>query len=340
MSRLGDLIRTERLRSKMTPKQVARKCGVSESYLLAVEAGTKIIADDQARRILKTIGLREQTEADFSLDDIAATVDLASASPAVAKAVERPKPQPEYELVATTKTAGKKQDDDADKDENVTGSVWLDALTSVLKRVPIMNAVMQPVDYRLMPIQSGKIEGAKPDKVFYFLAPDDSMRGFRIHSGDLALIVPARSPIDGAIMLVEYNSHRFLRKIKKLNDYSVVAKAQAILRRSRGQSLGAGQLAYGSILLDTALREVTVDGRPIHLRPKEVQILEILLREQGRTVSRDTLIQKVWSLDFDGDERMVDRHVAALRQKLGTAAQHIKSVYGAGYRLGGKEGQR
>lgn len=53
MSRLGDLIRTERLRSKMTPKQVARKCGVSESYLLAVEAGTKIIADDQARRILK-----------------------------------------------------------------------------------------------------------------------------------------------------------------------------------------------------------------------------------------------------------------------------------------------
>lgn len=81
MSRLGDLIRTERLRSKMTLKQVARKCGVSESYLLAVEAGTKIIADDQARRILKTIGLRERTEADFSLDDIAATVDLASASP-------------------------------------------------------------------------------------------------------------------------------------------------------------------------------------------------------------------------------------------------------------------
>ena len=79
----------------------------------------------------------------------------------------------------------------------------------------------------------------------------------------------------------------------------LVAKAQAILRRSRGQSLGAGQLAYGSIILDPARREVTVDGRPIRLRPKEVQILEILLREQGRTVSRDTLIQKVWSLDFD-----------------------------------------
>ena len=221
MSRLGDLIRTERLRSKMTPKQVARKCGVSESYLLAVEAGTRIIADDQARRILKTIGLREQTEADFSLDDIAATVDLASAAPSVAKAVtERPKPQPEYELVASTK-----QDKEENKEEAVGGSVWLDALTSVLKRVPIMNAVMQPVDYRLLPIQSGKIEGAKPDKVFYFLAPDDSMRGFRIHLGDVALIVPAHSPIDGAVMLVEYNSHRNLRKVKKLTDYSVLLQS-------------------------------------------------------------------------------------------------------------------
>lgn len=219
MSRLGDLIRTERLRSKLTPKQVARKCGISESYLLAVEAGTRIIADDQARRILKTIGLREQTEADFTLDDIAATVDLASASPAISQAAQRPKPQPEYELVASTKDSGEK------KDEAVTGSVWLDALTSVLKHVPIMNAVMQPVDHRLLPIQSGKIEGANPDKVFYFLAPDDSMRGFRIHAGDLALIVPARSPIDGAVMLVEYNSHRFLRKVKKLNDYSVLLQA-------------------------------------------------------------------------------------------------------------------
>lgn len=217
MSRLGDLIRTERIRAKLTPKQVARKCGVAEKYIMDVEAGTRIIADDQARRILKTIGLREQTEADFTLDDIAATVDLAAASPTVAQAVAArpaPKPRVEAEVVASTR--------DEEKDSGVMGSVWLDALTSVLKRVPVMNAVMKPVDYRLLPIQSGKIEGAAPDKVFYFLVPDDSMRGFRVHSGDLALIVPARSPIDGAIMLVEHNERRYLRKVKKLNDYSVL----------------------------------------------------------------------------------------------------------------------
>lgn len=216
MSRLGDLIRTERLRAKLTPKQVARKCGVSESYIMAVEAGTRIIADDQARRILKTIGLRDQVEADFTLDDIAATVDLLQVQPT---APQPPKP-------AKPALIRPDADDTAEqKDEGVTGSVWLDALSSVLKRVPVMNAVMKPVDHRLVPIQNGRIEGASPDKVFYFLAPDDSMRGFRIHSGDVALMVPAQSPVDGAVMLVEYNAHRYLRKIKKLDSFSVLLQS-------------------------------------------------------------------------------------------------------------------
>ena len=212
MSRLGDLIRTERIRQKMTPKQVARKCGVSESYLVAVEAGTRIIADDQARRILKAIGLKQQTEAEFTLDDIAATVDLAQVQPRLAEAVKKP-PKKEVELAASS------------EDEGVAGSVWLDALQSVLKRVPVMNAVMKPVAYKLVPVENGRIEGANPDKVFYYLAPDDSMRGFRIHKGDIVLTVPAQSPVDGAIMLMNYKEHRYLRKVKVLDDRQVLLQS-------------------------------------------------------------------------------------------------------------------
>ena len=91
MSRLGDLIRLERTRQGLTHKQVARKCGVSDKYLMEVEAGTRIIADDQARRILKTMGMTEHTESEFTLDDIAATVDLQSAVPQLTKAVETKK---------------------------------------------------------------------------------------------------------------------------------------------------------------------------------------------------------------------------------------------------------
>ena len=216
MSRLGDLIRTERIRQKLSPKQVAKKCGVSESYLLAVEAGTRIIADDQARRILRAIGLKQQTEAEFTLDDIAATVDLAQVQPRMAAAVQAAKkpPKKEAELAASS-----------EEEEGVAGSVWLDALQSVLKRVPVMNAVMKPVSYRLVPVENGRIEGANPDKVFFYLAPDDSMRGFRIHKGDVVLTVPAQSPVDGAIMLMNYNEHRYLRKIKVLDDRNVLLQS-------------------------------------------------------------------------------------------------------------------
>ena len=213
MSRLGDLIRTERIRHKMTPKQVAKKCGVSESYLVAVEAGTRIIADDQARRILKAIGLKQQTEAEFTLDDIAATVDLAQVQPKMAEVLKKKPEKKEAELAASS------------DDEGVAGSVWLDALQSVLKRVPVMNAVMKPVSYKLVPVENGRIEGANPDKVFYYLAPDDSMRGFRIHKGDIVLTVPANSPVDGAVMLLNYNEHRYLRKIKVLDDRTVMLQS-------------------------------------------------------------------------------------------------------------------
>ena len=213
MSRLGDLIKLERSRRNLSAKQVAKKVGVSESYLLAVEQGTRIIADDQARRILKAMGLQQQTEADFSLDDIAATVDLQSASEQLQRAqatVQRQqKARPEAEKVASS-------------DPGVSGSIWLDALSSVLKRVPVYNAVMKEVGHRLLPVENGKVENAAPDKVFYFMAPDNDMRGFRVTQGDLVLVVPAASPMDGAMMLIQTPQGRVLRRIKQLDNFKVL----------------------------------------------------------------------------------------------------------------------
>ena len=211
MSRLGDLLKTERLRRKMTLKQVARLGGVSEGYIKDVEEGKRIIADDQARRILKKMGLEEHNEQGFTLDDIASAVDLETVD--VRKAVpQEPIPKKETEKVAQSETP-------------VEGSIWLDALSSVMKRVPVYNAVMKEVDHRLLPILGGKIEGAAPDKVFYLSAPDDSLRGFRTHREDLCLVVPCNSPVDGAVMLVEHNTHRYLRKIKKIDAMTLLLQS-------------------------------------------------------------------------------------------------------------------
>jgi len=215
MSRLGDLLRTERMRRKMTLKQVAKLGGVSEGYLKDVEEGKRIIADDQARRILKKMGLKEHNEEGFTLEDIAATVDLETVSPKKVVAPAKPRSAAlDSETVYQSKS-----------EESVSGGIWLDALTSVLKRVPVYNAVMKEISHRLLPVMDGRIEGAAPDKVFYLSAPDDSMRGFRILRDDICLIVPSNSPIDGAVMLVEYNQHRFLRKVKKLDALHVLLQS-------------------------------------------------------------------------------------------------------------------
>ncbi len=235
MSRLGDLLRTERLRRKMTLKQVARIGGVSEGYLKDVEEGRRIIADDQARRILKKIGLTEQNEQGFTLDDIAATVDLQTVAPKPA-----PKPQEARKAPAESEKVYS-----SGNEESSSGGVWLDALTSVLKRVPVYNAAMKEVDHRLLPILDGRIENASPDKVFYFAAPDDSIRGFRVFRDDLCLVVPCSSPIDDALMLVEYKQHRCLRKIKKLDALNVM--------------LGSYDREYSSVT--AALPDINIIGR-------------------------------------------------------------------------------
>ena len=154
MGRLGDLIKLERTRRGLEPKAVAKKAGISVGYLLEVEAGTRIIRDDQARRILKTMGMEQPQETDFTLDDIASTVDLQSAMPRAVQSVQKKK--------AEKAAAG-----DAKGGEGLAGSIWLNALSGVLQHVPIYNAVMKEVGSRLLFMDEGKILEDTDPKVFF-----------------------------------------------------------------------------------------------------------------------------------------------------------------------------
>lgn len=110
----------------------------------------------------------------------------------------------------------------------------------------------------------------------------------------------------------------------------LLAKTQALIRRSRG---GSGILTCGAISLDTGSRACTAAGRPVKLSPREYDLLACLLRNRGQVLTRAQLLDKVWGIDFEGDDRAVDVRIRSLRAALGQAGGQIKTVFKAGYRL-------
>ena len=167
-----------------------------------MESGKRIIADDSAG-ILRSMGMNENRGRLYA-DDIAATVD-AGALPRVQQAMKKlPASAPAHRSKARWRIH------------------LADALSSVLKHVPVYNAVMTEISHRLLPVADGKIEGAPADKVYYFSAPDNAMRGFRVQKGDLVLIVPATAPIDGALMLLETPVGKVLRVTKVMPRFQVM----------------------------------------------------------------------------------------------------------------------
>lgn len=110
----------------------------------------------------------------------------------------------------------------------------------------------------------------------------------------------------------------------------LLAKTRALIRRSRG---GTEVLTYGAISLDTAGRSCTAAGRVVKLSPREHDLLLCLMRNRGQVLTRAQLLDKVWGLDFEGDDRAVDVRIRSLRAALGETGSQIKTVFKAGYRL-------
>lgn len=110
------------------------------------------------------------------------------------------------------------------------------------------------------------------------------------------------------------------------------AKAQALLRRSRGMT-AAEVLRAGALVLDPVRGTVTADGQRIDLPPKEFALLRVLMERRNRVLTRDELLNLAWGWDFDGSDRVVDSHIKKLRRALGTHADCIKTVVKRGYKL-------
>ncbi len=118
------------------------------------------------------------------------------------------------------------------------------------------------------------------------------------------------------------------------------ARIRVALRRSiRPATEADGVLRVGPVTLDAGRRETTVSGRPVHLTPREYELLKVLLSHAGRVVTRGRLLRAVWGQPYAEEAHYLHVHVAAIRRKLaaadpsGEAARLIVAEPGVGYRV-------
>lgn len=112
----------------------------------------------------------------------------------------------------------------------------------------------------------------------------------------------------------------------------LIRKIAAVLRRS-GQrpEEGLGTITYQNLVLDLDNYSATVEGTVYELTQREFEVLRELLTHQGRILTRQNLLDRLWRYDFYGDERVVDTHIKNLRKKLGI--DFIQTVRGVGYKI-------
>src|SRR5262249_57221786 len=162
------------------------------------------------------------------------------------------------------------------------------------------------------------------------------LRRIRVNSSIPVLLLTARGEDVDRIVGLEIGADDSLPK--PFNPRELVARIRAVLRRTQEGGAGGSQvpdvITVADVELDPAARTVRHGGKPVDLTSVEFNLLEVLLREAGRVVTRERLASAVLSRKFSPFDRSIDMHVSKVRRKLGDSEEgndYIKTVRGVGY---------
>ena len=122
---------------------------------------------------------------------------------------------------------------------------------------------------------------------------------------------------------------------KPFSPAELTARLDALIRRVRGDGVSVSELlSHGPVILNTRNRSLEKYGQRIRLTQVEYAIMKLFMQNPNMVFSRDKLMSEIWGMDYDGDIRTVDSHVARLRTKLGEwGNKNIVTVYGTGYKV-------
>jgi DNA-binding response OmpR family regulator len=146
------------------------------------------------------------------------------------------------------------------------------------------------------------------------------------------LILSARRTVDDRVRGLQAGGDDYLTKPFAFAE--LLARVQALVRRAT-RSPEPTTLTFSDLTLDLLSREVTRAGRPVDLRPREFALLEYLMRNAGRVVSKTMILSHVWDYNFDPQTNIVDVLVSRLRDKIDRPFEHklLHTVRGVGYVL-------
>ena len=146
------------------------------------------------------------------------------------------------------------------------------------------------------------------------------------------LLLTARHELDDRVRGLEGGADDYLTKPFDLPE--LMARIVALVRRAKMRHQDT-VLEVGTLRVDPLQRVVSTGDRTVDLSPREFALLEFLMRNAGRTVSRSRIAEAVWNYSFDTETNVVDVYINYLRKKLdlGAAGANINTVRGVGYRL-------
>jgi two-component system response regulator RegX3 len=167
------------------------------------------------------------------------------------------------------------------------------------------------------------------------LSGTEVCRSLRQHSTVPVIMLTARDAEVDKVVGLELGADDYVTK--PFSSRELVARIRAVLRRhSEVGELLPSTLEVGPVRMDVDRHVASVDGTPVSLPLKEFELLEMLMRNAGRVLTRGQLIDRIWGSDYVGDTKTLDVHVKRLRGKIEpdpSAPRHLVTVRGLGYKF-------